>query len=437
MKKLLSIFFTVILSFSFLLPACVSSETQQDESEEITYYAVSTNVLKMRREPDMNASACGSIDKNTVVNIIEYGDTWCKVKKYMTTGWILTKYLKDIVPAVVKEESNVNPPVFVEEDEPEAVVPVPVNFTMNQENYTANYKASTVSACMLYSQPDLYSNRVCNIECYKDLTVGEISGDWCLCSYNGFYGFTLTEYLFKWDRLNPYCGDIPGLDVWDTLAFVNQSTDVYDYDTGECLKTINPGAAIAAAVDKQGRYKVGYYRQYGYVMPNHIAYTINTVPYDQAQSGDLLSVMTTYYPVGIHTLQQQGRNWNIRLSSTFITGTVLQPGQTFNMNQCIAPYAKSTGYMSAPIMSPNALTGYGGGTCQVNTTFYNATIALPLLVTHRRVHADVGIYYCKKGFDAAVGGGSINLTMQNTLPYAIRYQMYISDGVLTCCIYKN
>ena len=50
--------------------------------------------------------------------------------------------------------------------------------------------------------------------------------------------------------------------------------------------------------------------------------------------------------------------------------------------------------------------------------------------------ADVGIYYAKKGFDAAVGGGSINLIMTNTMPYAIRYQMFVSDGVVTCCIYK-
>jgi len=66
-----------------------------------------------------------------------------------------------------------------------------------------------------------------------------------------------------------------------------------------------------------------------------------------------------------------------------------------------------------------------------------ATIQLPLLVTHRKVHAEVGIYYVPQGFDAAVGGGDINLTMENTLPYAIRYQFLNSDGVLTCCIFRE
>ena len=72
----------------------------------------------------------------------------------------------------------------------------------------------------------------------------------------------------------------------------------------------------------------------------------------------------------------------------------------------------------------------------MNTTFYAATIQVPILVTHRRVHADVGIYYIKQGFDAAVGGGNINLTLENTLPYAIRYQFFDCDGVLTCCIFR-
>ncbi|MBQ4273069.1 MAG: VanW family protein, partial [Clostridia bacterium] len=48
-------------------------------------------------------------------------------------------------------------------------------------------------------------------------------------------------------------------------------------------------------------------------------------------------------------------------------------------------------------MSSEKLTGYGGGTCQVNTTFYNTVMQIPLLVTHRKVHAEVGMDYVKRG----------------------------------------
>ena len=88
-------------------------------------------------------------------------------------------------------------------------------------------------------------------------------------------------------------------------------------------------------------------------------------------------------------------------------------------------------------MSKDASTGYGGGTCQVNTTFYIATVQLPLLVTHRKVHAEVGMDYVKQGFDAAVGGGDINLKMTNTLPYPVRFVFMNSDGVLTCCVFRQ
>ena len=72
----------------------------------------------------------------------------------------------------------------------------------------------------------------------------------------------------------------------------------------------------------------------------------------------------------------------------------------------------------------------------MNTTFYMTNIQLPILVTHRKVHADVGIYYVPRGFDAAVGGGDINLQLTNTLPYAIRYHFFMTDGALTCCIFR-
>ena len=203
------------------------------------------------------------------------------------------------------------------------------------------------------------------------------------------------------------------------------------------LKTINPGAAIAVfELDEEGRYPLPYWRTTGYIKEEDVAWIVPVKDWESAESGDLISTMSTYYAVGISTLQYQGRNWNIRLSSSMITGTILQPGEEYNQHQTIGPFSQSKGYHKAPIMKKDALWGYGGGTCQVNTTFYIATIQLPLLVTHRKVHADVGIYYAKKGFDAAVGGGDINLTMVNTMPYAIRYQMFVSDGLVTCCIYK-
>lgn len=405
------------------------------EEAPITHTAKASTTLKVRRAPDDSALGSDSIPRDSLVYILEYGNVWCKVRTSRVEGYIKTKYLTDLVvidPNAVAAQEAADEAVAVGELQP--------GFSMNESNFEEKYYAHTVrDRVILHEEPNELSDRVRYISIYEQVVVGEISGDWCFVRYNGMHhGFVRTDYLFKWDRIDPYAGEIPGLTVWPNLAFVNHTTTIYDLETNKELFTINPGSAITVGEkDEYGRYPLPIDRTTGYVMADEVAYVMPVVNWQDAQPGDLIAVMSTYFAVGKTTLQIQGRNWNIHLSSDFISGTVLQPGENYDMNQTIAPYQQATGYKSAPILSPHALEGYGGGTCQVNTTFYVCTIQVPLLVTHRKVHAEVGMDYIPKGFDAAVGGGNINLTMTNTLPYAIRYQFMNSDGVLTCCIFRE
>ena len=432
-SRLFSRIAAVLLAVLLLLePMAVFA---QEQDEPVTHIAKATVALKVRRAPDKGASGSDSIPRGSFVYIIEYGTEWCRVRTDRTEGYIMTKYLADVQEQAAAAE--------VEARREEAVAAIPAGelqpgFKTNEANFHEGYYAHALRTAKVYAEPNATSRVLGSVPTYKQVIVSEVSGDWCLVRYQGrLYGYVECDNLFKWDRIDPYAGEIPGLAIWPYLAFINQSVTLCDINTGKELKTINPGSAICVSEpDEFGRYITPYHRTLAYVTEDQIAWKIPTVDWQEAKSGDLLSVMTTYYAVGVSTLQYQGRNWNIRLASTYITGSVLQPGQEYNQNQVIGPYKKSTGYKEAPIMSDEALTGYGGGTCQVNTTFYITTVQLPLLVKHRRVHADVGMEYAVQGFDAAVGGGDINLIMENSLPYPIRYQMFISDGVLTCCIFK-
>ena len=438
MKRLTALLLALVL---LLLPVLALAEEAAEEEAPVTHTARATVALKVRRAPDDSAGGSDSIPRDSFVYILEYGNLWCKVRTNRTEGYVKTQYLVDLKvvdPAAVAQQEAAKSadanaePVLVGELQP--------GFTMNESNFSEEYYAHTVKdRAPLYTEPNETSDRIRQIDIYTQVVVGEISGDWCFVRYKGVhYGYMRLDHLFKWDRINPFAGEIPGLELWPYLAFVNHSTTIYDLETNEALQTINPGSAICVGEkDIYGRYPLPFERVTGYITEDDIACIMPVVNWEDAQPGDLISVMTTFFAVGKSTLQIQGRNWNIHLASDFISGTVLQPGENYNMNQVIGPYQKATGYMSAPILSPNALSGYGGGTCQVNTTFYIATIQVPLLVTHRKVHAEVGIYYAEKGFDAAVGGGDINLLMTNTLPYPIRYQFMNSDGVLTCCIFRE
>jgi len=403
-----------------------SAPSEGEEADENTpkYYAFSTVALKVRKEPDKGSTGVGSIPKGSTVYILRLvNDNWAYITFERGNGYVQTQYLQNMT-------SYDGTPIETEQGEQP--------FDAHIEGFTANFKSHTVKAAKMYESADTSSKTVANIPIYTEVIVSQVDGDWAYACYKDRYGFIPVSSLFKWDRLTVDAGDIPGLDVMPVLAFVNKSTDILDPNTTQVLQTINPGAALAVfEKDSMGRYLLPYERQDGFISEEDVAYTIPVVPWQDAQPGDMIACFSTYFAVGISSPAYQGRNWNIHLASSMISGVTLDPNEEYDQYQIIGPYRKSTGYHAAPIMKKDATMGYGGGTCQVNTTFYLANIQVPMMITHRKVHAEVGIYYVPQGFDAAVGGGNINLTLYNSLPYRIRYQMMNSDGVLTCCIFRD
>lgn len=431
-KRLLTLLAALLMAVTILMPGEAFFARAEDEEEEpVLYLGTASVALKVRKEPSKNARGIDSIPQYSKVYVLEVVDTeWLKIKTDYTVGYVLTKYvtnLQDVSGTSLGAEQN---------QPPDGSNP----FVAETDGFKEGYRAFTLNSDYLHEEPDMESGRVIYIPYNEEITVSTVSGDWCLARYRGEEGYILNSSLYKWDRLDPYAGEIPGLAIMPKIAFLKRTAEVYSMEDNSELKdyAMPPGSCIAVfEKDEKGRYQTPYHRTMGYVNEDAVDFVMDVVPWEEAQPGDLISAMTTYYAVGVSNPQYQGRNWNVYLASSMISGTVLQPGQSFDMNDTIGPYRKSTGYHSAPIMSSEASTGYGGGTCQVNTTFYIANIQLPILINHRRVHADSGIYYVPQGFDAAVGSGNINLQLTNTLPYAIRYQYFMSDGVMTCCIFRE
>ncbi len=415
-------------------PDALAAEVDEAAPPEVEkYVATAMKALRVRRGPGTEHGTSDSIPKGSTVYIVELGTEWSKVRTVKAVGYVQTALLADI-----RDYNASRGIVGAEAEMPDSPV---IQSVVSSGSFKAGYKAYAVKNALVYQEPDQRTRILTKVPTYEEVLVSHVQGEWSYILYNKYKGYVLNTTLFKWDRIDPYAGPIPGNIVYPTIAFMKHTTDILAYNhkgkKPKVLKTINPGAAICVELpDEQGRYKTPYWRTTGYVTDDDIAYKMSVVPYDQAQPGDLVSVMTTYYAVGVHTLQYQGRNWNIYLATTMITDTIVQPGAQVNVNKVIGPYRRSTGYKPAPIASPTALWGYGGGTCQVNTTLYNTIIQVPILVNHRKVHANIGAKYFLKGFDAAVGGNDINMIFTNTLPYPIRFTFMISDGALTCCIFR-
>ena len=421
--------------------------TSQTDDTTVLYTATASYALKVRREAKADAAGNGSIDKGDQVSILELGDEWCKVFTGRNIGYVQTKYLTDVQPYVetqpdvtaTQTQDAIETDTATAAQETPSVTAEPDTSADTPAAFHENFQAYAIRTVTAHRTMNEKGGSLFAVLKYEEVTVGAVHGDWCYIHYKTYYGYIRTDALFKWDRIDPYAGDIPGLTKRASLVFVNKSTDIMSYDDNgkEVLKTVNPGSALAVdPLDSENRYPLAYWRTYGYVNEADVGYKMDVVPWEDAQSGDMISCMTTYYAVGVSTLNYQGRNWNIYLGSSFISGTVLQPGETANIYDIMGPYRASTGYHRAPIMSPNALWGYGGGTCQVNTTLYNVLIQVPIYINWRKVHANVGIYYCPVGFDAAVGGGDITMIFTNTLPYAFRINYFMSDGVLTVALFR-
>jgi vancomycin resistance protein YoaR len=84
---------------------------------------------------------------------------------------------------------------------------------------------------------------------------------------------------------------------------------------------------------------------------------------------EMVSTFTTNHPAG------QPRVRNIHRACDLVNGTVVEPGQTFSLNEAIGPRTPQRGFVEAPAFSTEEgfFDAYGGGVSQFSTTLFNAT----------------------------------------------------------------
>jgi vancomycin resistance protein YoaR len=139
----------------------------------------------------------------------------------------------------------------------------------------------------------------------------------------------------------------------------------------------------------------------------------------------------------VQTESNISRIGNISVACRRLT-RVMQPGESLDFNKQVGPFRKSNGYLPAPVLiNGETVPGYGGGTCQVSSTLYNALLQLPgVTILQRRPHGPSGASYLPHGVDAAVGNTNLNLRFRNDYDFPIRVEGHTSDdGALLMLIY--
>ena len=145
----------------------------------------------------------------------------------------------------------------------------------------------------------------------------------------------------------------------------------------------------------------------------------------------LVSKFTTYFPPG------EPRVINIKQASSVITGTILQPGETFSMNDVLGERTIAKGYVPAPQISGDSFTeSVGGGISQVATELYNGAFFAGLELI---AHTNHSIYISRYplGREATVSWGGPELIFRNDWPAGLLINLETTDDSITVRFFSS
>ena len=129
---------------------------------------------------------------------------------------------------------------------------------------------------------------------------------------------------------------------------------------------------------------------------------------------------------------------NIKVGMSKFNGIILKPGEEFSFNSYLGKIDERSGYQSELVIKSGKLIyEYGGGLCQVATTFFRAAILSGLKITERKPHSFPVQYYNPQGFDATIYPGVVDLKFTNNTGGHILIQTKLVGSKLAVEIYGS
>ncbi len=119
------------------------------------------------------------------------------------------------------------------------------------------------------------------------------------------------------------------------------------------------------------------------------------------------------------SFSDSNRLTNIKLACKTVTGTAVQPGETFSFNKVLGERTTKKGYKPAGALENGMHTKQvGGGICQVSTTLFNAVAKADLQIVDRQPHSIPSVYV-DLGKDAAVNWPNQDFKFKNNGLYPV------------------
>ncbi len=132
------------------------------------------------------------------------------------------------------------------------------------------------------------------------------------------------------------------------------------------------------------------------------------------------------------------RIYNIKTGMAKFNGIILKPGEDFSFNTLLGEVDATTGYKPELVIKSGKLVKeFGGGLCQVATTFFRAAILSGLPILERRPHSFSVQYYNPQGFDATIYPGTTDLRFSNNTPAHVLIQTRLIGSKLMVEVYGS
>ena len=303
------------------------------------------------------------------------------------------------------------------------------------------YTGKTTGTLNMRSKPDRNAPSLGVVSENKIVNIFGFDQQWLFCWNEGVGVYYLLRHYV--DYIEPVADGIAPYGVIKNrfIAVTSKDTALYTKpdEHSEVIESYPADTRISFWMIKDGWALVPYKRIVGYLYIGDIKELTPVAPnIQEARDGDILAAFTTFYSID-KTELNIGRMENLRVGCKYIARSY-EPGEEFDFNKIAGPYRRARGYMPSPVLiDGSTVAGYGGGTCQVSTTLYNALLQLydGITILWRRPHGPGGAKYAPHGVDAAVGAQNLNLEFRNDYNFPIYLDCTVQNGALCICVRKG
>ncbi len=302
------------------------------------------------------------------------------------------------------------------------------------------WRGQLAFTCNVYDEADENARAVGRLLKGEYFWIYAVYPSWAYVSYGTTRGFIRRSCIDHANVIDQAATPPYGVDFYAYAAVISGEANVMSApgEDSEVLLTLNDGARVAFIGFENGWGKLIYRRQYAYIDSRLIGELIPV--YDDAETAGTdrpIAAFVSFYKTTTDE-ENLGRMENIAVACEKLSAIALANGDALNFNSQIGPFNAANGYKKAPVLVPSGGgINYGGGTCQVSSTLYNAVLQLPgLTVIQRRAHGPAGASYLPHGVDAAVGTSSLNFRFRNDYSFPVRIDASSQDGALYIAIYR-